>query len=238
MFRALLLIAAGVSAASASLKVEGPTTGSAGLEGEACPVKVYERYKKVVGEIEEECKCADTICELKWCQKTDVDKDGYINAAEFHGLCEDIAALPRRFVLAPGWDLCVDIAALPRRFGLAPGWEKEHGTKERRTPSRKAMFGMLDLRPGPPRGWIGLEQFVNWATDHLITKVATSDIAADVNYYHREQYCEHQYLTHLEQAVTDPASRAHASLYEFLFAVFTECDSRSTGILEGFRRPP
>merc|ERR1711982_276096 len=26
-------------------------------------------------------------------------------------------------------------------------------------------------------------------------------------------------------------SRAHASLYEFLLAIFTECDSRSTGVL-------
>merc|ERR1712224_1160869 len=76
-----------------------------------------------------------------------------------------------------GFDgLCEDVASLPRRFGLAPSWEKEYGTVERRTASRKAMFDMLDLRQGPPRGWIGLEQFVNWATDHLITKVATIDI--------------------------------------------------------------
>merc|ERR1711976_1059718 len=127
------------------------------------------------------------------------------NAAEFDGLCEDVASLPRR-------------------FGLAPSWEKEYGTVERRTASRKAMFDMLDLRQGPPRGWIGLEQFVNWATDHLITKVATIDIHADVDYYHIEQYGEHQYLTHLEEAVTNPTSRAHASLYEFLLAIFTEFD--------------
>ena len=85
---------------------------------------------------------------------TVVDKDGKINAAESDGLCEDIAALPRR-------------------FGLAPSWEKEYGTIDRRTASRKAMHDMLDLRQGPLRGWIGLEQFVNWATDHLIAKVAS-----------------------------------------------------------------
>ena len=119
---------------------------------------------------------------------TDVDKDGKINAAEFDGLCEDIAALPRR-------------------FGLAPSWEKEYGTIERCTASRKAMFDMMA------------------ATDHLITKVATIGIGADVDDYHIEQYGEQQYLTHLEQAVTDPASRAHASLYGFLLAIFTECDS-------------
>ena len=32
---------------------------------------------------------------------TDVDKDGKINAAEFDGLCEDIAALPHRFGFGP-----------------------------------------------------------------------------------------------------------------------------------------
>ena len=78
---------------------------------------------------------------------------------------------------------------------------------------------------------IGLEQFVNWAIDHLITKVATIDVYADVNYYHIEQYGEHQYLSHLEEAVMNPSPCAHASLYEFLLAIFTECDSRSTGVL-------
>jgi len=143
---------------------------------------------------------------------TDVDKDGKINAAEFDGLCEDVASLPRR-------------------FGLAPSWEKEYGSIERRTASRKAMFDMLDLRQGPPRNWIGLEQFVTWATNHLITKVATIDMKAEVDFYHVEQYGEHQTLVFLEQAVTDPNSRAHASLYEFLLAIFTEVDSRSTGVL-------
>jgi hypothetical protein len=80
-------------------------------------------------------------------------------------------------------------------------------------------------------GWIGLEQFVTWATDHLITKVATMDVHADVDCYHIEQYGEHQYLSHLEDAVTNPWSKAHASLYEFLLAIFTGCDSRSTGVL-------
>ena len=32
---------------------------------------------------------------------TDVDKDGKINAAEFDGLFEDVASLPRRFCFAP-----------------------------------------------------------------------------------------------------------------------------------------
>ena len=66
----------------------------------------------------------------------------------------------------------------------------------------------------------------------MITKVATFDIHADVDYYHIEQYGEHQYLSHLEEAVTNPNSRAHASLYEFLLAIFIECDCRC-GIMVG-----
>jgi len=45
---------------------------------------------------------------------------------------------------------------------------------------------------------------------------------------YRERF---EHLSHLEEAVTVPTSRAHASLYEFLLAIFTECDSRSTGVL-------
>jgi len=71
---------------------------------------------------------------------------------------------------------------------LAPSLEKEYGTNERRTASRKAMVDMLDLRQGPPRGWTGLEQFVNWATDHLITKVATIESGTDVDHCYFEQH--------------------------------------------------
>jgi len=62
---------------------------------------------------------------------------------------------------------------------------------------------VLDLRQGLPHGWIGLEQFFNWATYNLITKVATID--DDVHDYHIEQYGEHHNLFHLEEAVTNPA---------------------------------
>ena len=60
---------------------------------------------------------------------------------------------------------------------------------------------------------------MDWATDHLITEVVTIDVKADVDYYH------------LKEAVTNPASLAHASWYEFLLAIFAECDGRSTGVL-------
>ena len=141
---------------------------------------------------------------------TDVDTDGKFNAAGFDSLCEDIASMPLL-------------------LGFTPSWEKESGTIKRRTASRKAAFDMLDLRQGPPRGWISLELFVHGATDHLITKVAAIEVKPDVDYCHIEQYGELQYLPHWEEAVTNSFSRVY--LYEFLVAIFTECNSRSTGVL-------
>ena len=52
--------------------------------------------------------------------------------------------------------------------------------------------------------------------------MATTDVKADVDHDYIEQYGEHQYLSRLEQAVTEPASRAHASSYEFFMAILTE----------------
>lgn len=128
--------------------------------------------------------------------------------------------------------LCEDVASLPRRFGMAPSWEKEYGSSiERRTKSRRAMFNMIDLRQGEARGWIGLEQFVKWAIDHVVTKVATIDMKEKVDFYHIEEYTQDQYLDYLEKAVTDPNSPAFASLYEFLLAIFTESDARSKGVI-------
>ena len=63
-----LFFASGIAAVTASLKIQGPTTSMAGLEGEGCPGKECWRCK-VVCDIEEECRCAHTDCKLEWCQK-------------------------------------------------------------------------------------------------------------------------------------------------------------------------
>merc|ERR1712048_158935 len=75
------------------------------------------------------------------------------------------------------------------------------------------------------RNWIGLEQFVRWSFDHVVTKAASIDASAVVDLYHVEQYGETQVLAFLDKAVNDVTSAEHASLYEFLLAVFTEVDS-------------
>merc|ERR1712100_1002742 len=68
----------------------------------------------------------------------DSSKTGKINAEQFDILCESIARLPRR-------------------FGMAPSWQIEYGgDKAKRTAARKAMFDNID-RGGGVKPWDGLD---------------------------------------------------------------------------------
>merc|ERR1711862_1043195 len=83
----------------------------------------------------------------------DTDKDGFINAPQFNRLCEKVAALPRR-------------------FGMAPSWQAEYGNDvNKRDAARKVMFDEIDAKHGPGRNKIGLHQWVDWATSHIMDKV-------------------------------------------------------------------
>merc|ERR1712151_701285 len=93
-------------------------------------------------------------------------------------------------------------------------------------------------RQGPARNWIGLEQFVRWAFDHVVTKAASIDASAVVDLYHVEQYGETQVLAFLDKAVNDVTSAEHASLYEFLLAVFNLFGFRSCHSLQSQSSDP
>lgn len=143
----------------------------------------------------------------------DANKDGFINDRQFDILCEKVAALPRR-------------------FGLAPSWEKEYGGDvEKRRATRKAMFDALDTRNGPARGVIGMKQFTRWANDHVVQKVAIVDTKTKVDFYHIEEYDEATFLNYLEHALNNPNSGAFASFYEFLLTVFIEADVKCKGTI-------
>merc|ERR1719229_1598818 len=89
----------------------------------------------------------------------DESKTGKINAAQFDELCESVARLPRR-------------------FGLAPSWEVEYGGDvAKRTAARQKMFDAVDGMHGPTRGWIGCAQFIHWATAHVASKVTGNQAA-------------------------------------------------------------
>lgn len=136
----------------------------------------------------------------------DADKDGLIGIDEFDLLCEKVAALPRR-------------------FGMAPSWEKEYqGDIEARKEARKAMFVALDIRNGPARNKLGLKQFVRWARAHILRKVPTLDLKSKVDFAHIADYDEATFLDYLEYAVHNPNSGAHATLYEFLLTMYVESD--------------
>jgi len=143
----------------------------------------------------------------------DANKDGLINAKEFDLLLEKVASLPRR-------------------FGLAPSWEKEYGgDRKRRAAARKELFDSIDTRNGPARGALGLKQFVRFAKDHIVGKVATLDMKSKVDFARIEDYDEVTFINYLEHAVNTPTSSAYAALYKFLLTIFVEADVNCKGTI-------
>merc|ERR1712048_956553 len=102
--------------------------------------------------------------------------------------------------------LCESVAKLPRRFGLAPTWEVEYdGDMAKRTAAREKMFHAIDGMHGPARGWIGCAQFIHWATSHVSGKVAEVTKTA-VDFNHVDNYSEKDFLQAVDKAVHDPKS--------------------------------
>lgn len=142
----------------------------------------------------------------------DGNKDGFITAAEFDHLCENVASLPRR-------------------FGLAPTWEKEYGGDlAKRVAARKALFDAIDSKKGKARGVMGMQMFVQWAYEHVIKKVAAVK-HSPVDFYHIDNFTEKEFLEYLELAIQDRNSDAHAAFYEYVLTLFVEADATSTGAI-------
>jgi len=136
----------------------------------------------------------------------DTDKDGKINVEQFDRLMEKVAAIPRR-------------------YGLAPLSTDDYAT---RLAQHKVLFDAIDTKEGSKRGFIAMDQFVAWAFDHVVGKVATIP-STDVNPEHVEDYSEKQYLEFIEVAVNNPGSHEHASFYNFILSCFVEADTDCHG---------
>jgi hypothetical protein len=151
----------------------------------------------------------------------DSSKTGKINAEQFDILCESIARLPRR-------------------FGMAPSWQIEYGgDKAKRTAARKAMFDNIDKEwRHEPQGWIGAAQFIDWATKHVAAKVKTSKSLKVVDFYHVDNYNQEDFLVAIDNAVNKPDSADATRLYEFLMTIYVEEDHACKGVvtLDGFQR--
>lgn len=142
----------------------------------------------------------------------DGNKDGFITPDEFDRLCETVAALPRR-------------------FGLAPSWQKEYdGNLSRRLVARYELFDAIDSKKGQMRGVMGMQMFVQWASEHVIKKVAAVR-HSPVDFYHISDFTEKEFLEYLELAITDKNSDAHAALYEYVLTLFVEADATNTGAI-------
>jgi hypothetical protein len=136
----------------------------------------------------------------------DTDKDGFINYRQFDRLLESVAATPRRFGLAPQSTL----------------------NYEDRLAQHKTLFDRLDTAGGPARGVIAMDQFVDWAFEHVIGKV-DSIPEKDVALLHVENYTEKEYLDFIEIAVNDKTSYNRSTFYNFMLNMFVEADEACTG---------
>merc|ERR1719375_189521 len=67
LFAALAISACEAAQGGLRQSAPGTATAMAGLEGEACGVEEYSRYKTIVCTVTEACGCAPHKCELEWC---------------------------------------------------------------------------------------------------------------------------------------------------------------------------
>jgi len=132
--------------------------------------------------------------------------DGFINYRQFDRLLETVAATPRR-------------------FGLAPQSNLDY---ESRLKQHKDLFDRIDAKDGPARGLIAMDQFVEWAFEHLVGKMAHIP-EKDVALLHPENYTAEEYLDFLEIAVNDHTSYNRTTYYNFLLNLFVEADEAGTG---------
>mmetsp|Transcript_10722 Transcript_10722/g.24354 ORF Transcript_10722/g.24354 Transcript_10722/m.24354 type:complete len:99 (+) Transcript_10722:74-370(+) len=60
---------AGLRAHSEAFATNATVVQTAGMEGVACSEDEYNRFKLIVCEVEKSCGCAETQCELPWCEE-------------------------------------------------------------------------------------------------------------------------------------------------------------------------
>jgi len=132
----------------------------------------------------------------------DTNKDGKINLEEFDRLLEMTATVPRR-------------------FGLAPQSTDDLAT---RLAKRKVIFDEIDTRHGKARGFIALDQFVEWSYEHIAGKVGAVP-KDDVGLYNYQDYTKEQYMDFIKRAVDNPNSYERSTFYNFILSCFVEADA-------------
>jgi len=139
----------------------------------------------------------------------DVNKDGLITPDQFDLLCEKVAALPRR-------------------YGMAPSWQVEYNNDAAvRTAARREMFDTLDTGK---KGTLSLDQWIDWGVSHIASKVPTIDFKK-VDFAHLEHNTKEEFIAYVKVACTDRKSRQYATFYEFLLCLFVEADTCSKGAI-------
>jgi len=145
----------------------------------------------------------------------DTNKDGLITGPQFARLCEKVAALPRR-------------------FGMAPSWQVQYNNDiNKRKEARRQMFatitgGAAADATNVDGTQMSLDQWLNYANKHIAGKVATIDYKK-CDFAHLEKTNKADFLAYITTAMEDQNSGPYASYYEFALALFVESDTSNTG---------
>jgi len=145
----------------------------------------------------------------------DTNKDGLITGPQFARLCEKVAALPRRYGMAPSWQVAYD------------------NSIEKRKAARRTMFAAITGGQAADQSNIDgtqmtLDQWMNYANKHIVGKVATIDYKR-CDFANLEKSNKAEFLSYITTAMEDQSSGPYASYYAWALSCFVEADVKGKG---------
>jgi len=118
--------------------------------------------------------------------------------------------------------LVEEAAVLPRKYGFAPKSSDMFPNEEARKKAREAQFDAIDTHK---QGYISLEDWIKWATNHIMGKVKNlpKDYLGEGSTVSKSEFVE------FVKRATDKSSPEYRELYFFLLKTFQSGDVMRTG---------
>ena len=118
--------------------------------------------------------------------------------------------------------LVEEAAVLPRKYGYAPKSSDMYPSDDARKRAREAQFDTIDTDIS---GYITLEEWIKWATNHIMGKVASlpKDYLGEGSTVSKGEFVE------FIKRATDKSSPEYRELYFFLLKNFQSGDVMRTG---------
>ena len=139
--------------------------------------------------------------------RADKFRDGLVTKANFDSMIEEAAALPRL-------------------HGFAPTSASMYPSESARKSARAEMFEKMDTNNS---GTITLEEWVNFAMEHIMGKVAT--LPKDVLGGSSDDVTKEEFIDFMQKAV-DKSTPEYEELYFFLLKCFAEADKDRNGSVQ------